>query len=426
MAFFHPAIEVTFLCTVLVLWIMIFYQMGFTYLGYVYRRRMVREKRSHLHTDVSDLPPVSILIPAHNEALVIEKTIKSMLALEYIADRLEIVVINDGSTDSTADIVNSLAYGEERLRLFNIPEEEAARGKSHALNRGLHAATHDIVAVYDADNTPQPDALKYLVLNLLSNSKLAAVFGKFRTANRKQNLLTRFINIETLSFQYMIQAGRNLLTRIAILPGTNFVIHKRVILDSGGWDEQALTEDTELSIRLYERGYEIKFIPYAVTWEEEPQTWGVWIRQRTRWVRGNFYVLRKYLLLSLKFKKISLTLELIYLFLLYYLFLGAILLSHVIFIGSSLGLISVLSPGPYFTVWVCGFLIFVVELGLTASYEGEATLENIGVIMLMYFTYCQRWIIIVFRAMYQENRQKGKIEWEKTQRFASKSGSGKN
>ena len=419
MAYSHPIIEVIFLCTVLVLWAMIFYQMGFTYLGYIYRRRSLRERAALVLADISQLPPVSIVIPAHNEEIVIEKTIRCLMDLDYPADRMEILVVNDGSTDATPDIVRAMSKKDHRLRLINVPVTEAAQGKSHTLNFGLHAAKYEITAVYDADNTPEPDSLKYLVINLLGRDKPAAVFGKFRTVNKHRNLLTRFINMETLSFQYMIQAGRYLLSRIAILPGTNFVIHRHIVLEAGGWDEQALTEDTEFSIRLYEKGYEIKFVPYAVTWEEEPEAWGSWVRQRTRWVRGNFYVLRKYLLPSLKFRKRSLTLELIHLFLLYYLFLGSILLSHLFFIGSSLGLISVLSPGPYFAVWICAFVLFVAELTLTASYEGEASFTNIGVIMLMYLTYSQGWIVLVFRALYQEYLQKGKVKWEKTQRFGS-------
>ena len=131
-------------------------------------------------------------------------------------------------------------------------------------------------------------------------------------------------------------------------------------------------------------------------------------------------MLRKYLFPSLRFKKLSLTLELIYLFLLYYLFLGSILLSHLLFIGSSLNLFVVLSPGPYYAVWICGFLLFLAELTLAASNDGEATFENIGVIILMYLIYCQGWILIVFRALYQEYLQKEKVKWEKTPRFGSK------
>jgi len=90
-----------------------------------------------------------------------------------------------------------------------------------------------------------------------------------------------------------------------------------------------------------------------------------------------------------------------------------------LFIFSGLGLIAVLSPGPYLAVWVCAILLFVAEIMITVSFEGEASFENLGVILLMYFIYSQGWIVVVFRALYQEFTQKGMIKWEKTPRFAS-------
>ena len=153
-------------------------------------------------------------------------------------------------------------------------------------------AKSSYIAIYDADNTPAPDALKYLVAQLLLHPGLGAVLGKFRTVNKDRTLLTRFINIETLSFQSILQAGRWRLFKIATLPGTNFVIRKEVIDQVGGWDEGAMTEDSELSIRMYINKWRIKFIPYALTYEQEPERWGVWMGQRTRWVRGNNYVAR--------------------------------------------------------------------------------------------------------------------------------------
>jgi cellulose synthase/poly-beta-1,6-N-acetylglucosamine synthase-like glycosyltransferase len=422
MAFTHPALETIFLASVAVLWAMIFYQLLFAFLGFAYRQRALREQAELDALGDVELPGVSILVPAHNEELVIEQTVRALLALNYPEDLCEIIVVNDGSTDSTAEIVTRLNRENPRVRLFNVPKEEAAQGKSHALNLGLADAKHDLVAIYDADNTPEPDALRYLVLNMVRQPKLAACFGKFRTRNRKQNLLTRFINLETLSFQFMLQAGRYLLFNIAILPGTNFVMRKGLVLKHGAWDEDALTEDSELSIRLYSLGYEIKFVPYSVTWEEEPEEWGTWIRQRTRWVRGNFYVLRKFLVPSFRFGKLSLTFEILHLFLLYYLFLGAILISHLIFILSAFGFIAVMAPGPYMAVWACAYLLFIAEIAMCASYEDEASPTNIAVIALMYFTYCQAWIILVFRAVYQEYIQGGKVKWEKTQRFASTPG----
>lgn len=420
MAFTHPVLEVLFIVIVSVMWLMIFYQLFFTLLGYIYRGKSNREKaRLDAAFDEAQLQPVSILVPAHNEELVIEDTVRALAALDYPAERLEIVIVNDGSTDRTAEIVERMGKQDPRVRLFNVPPEEAARGKSHALNLGMQDARHPFLAIFDADNTPEPLALRYLMLQFPGHPQRAAAFGKFRTRNRKRNLLTRFINLETLSFQFMIQAGRYLLFNIGILPGTNFVIRRAAIEQYGSWDEEALTEDTELSIRLYSHGQEIKFVPYSVTWEEEPEAWATWIRQRTRWVRGNFYVLRKFLLPSFKFGHFGLTLELLHLFLLYYSFLGAILASHLIFLLSLAGLISILAPGPYLAVWICAFLLFLMEITMVAAYEDEASPENVGVIALMYFTYCQAWIILVFRALYQEYIQKGRVKWEKTKRFAS-------
>jgi cellulose synthase/poly-beta-1,6-N-acetylglucosamine synthase-like glycosyltransferase len=398
---------------------MIFYQMMFTFLGYVYHQRSLRERSALDRKNPADLPSVTVLIPAHNEALVIEQTLRAIRNLRYPQARLEIIVINDGSTDGTADIVARIGWEDTRVRLVDVPADEVAMGKSHALNVGLQYASHDFIAVYDADNTPEPKSLEYLMFNLLKEEELVSAFGKFRTRNRRRNLLTRFINLETLSFQFMIQAGRYLLSRIAILPGTNLVIRRQALEEAGCWDEQALTEDTELSIRLLAKGYSIKFVPYAVTWEEEPESWQTWIRQRTRWVRGSFYVLRKYLFQSMVFKSRGLAFELLYLFVLYYLFLIAILLSHVVFIISGLGLVAVLSPGPYFLVWICAFAFFVTEVAVAASSEDELSLETLAVTALMYLTYCQGWILLVFRAIYQDLSQKKRPQWEKTHRFGS-------
>lgn len=417
MAYSHLVLEILFLTAVVILWSMIFYQLFFTFTGLVYRIKSQKEKHELEKSGDQKFPPVSILIPAHNEELVIEKTLQCMCSLDYPSKSLEIVVVNDGSTDSTPEIVKSFSQRDSRVRLFNVPPEESVRGKPHALNLGLKEVRHPIIAVYDADNTPEPQSLRYLVLNLMKNPRLVSTFGKFRTRNRKRNLLTRFINLETLSFQFMIQAGRFFLLKMAILPGTNFVIRKSVLIECGGWDEKALTEDTELSIRLYQEGYKIKFVPYALTWEEEPEKWKFWLRQRTRWIRGNFYILRKYLLSSLHSGRLNLIMELTYIFLLYYLFLVSILLSHIFFITGVLGMIAVLSPGPYLAVWGCAFLLFLGEIMLTVSLEEEASLENFLVICLMYVTYCQGWIVLVFRALYQEILQKGEKKWEKTPRF---------
>ncbi len=94
------------------------------------------------------------------------------------------------------------------------------------------------------------------------------------------------INIESIAFQWIIQAGRWFFLRVAFLPGTNYLIRKDVLEKIGGWDENALAEDSELTFRIYDAGYLVDFIPTAVSWEQEPETLKVWVRQRTRWGPG--------------------------------------------------------------------------------------------------------------------------------------------
>ena len=93
----------------------------------------------------------------------------------------------------------------------------------------------------------------------------------YRAWNRHRALLTRFLNIESIGFQWILQAGRWMLMRLTMLPGTNYVIHKAIVEQLGGWDQQALTEDAELSIRIYQAGYQIQLVPASVSWEQEPE-----------------------------------------------------------------------------------------------------------------------------------------------------------
>ncbi|MGA9119335.1 MAG: glycosyltransferase [Bacteroidota bacterium] len=405
-----------FVVAVILIWFMIAYQFVLTFFGYLNFIKSLQEKRQ-IDRMTFEYPSCTILIPAHNEEKVIDATLTAMRRLEYPTDLLTIMVINDGSTDSTRDAVVRHAAEDPRVRLFDIPRGEGGKGKSRALNLGVQRTSSDVIAIYDADNTPHPTALRYLVAQLLLHKELGAVIGKFRTVNKDVNLLTRFINIETLSFQSMLQAGRWQMHNIATLPGTNFVMWRKLIQDLKGWDEEALTEDSELSIRIYEEGYKIKFLPYAITEEQEPQSWRVWLRQRTRWVRGNNYVIGKFFRDIPKFRNRRLAIDLLYTLSLYYVFFVAILISDILFIVSALNLVSISLPGPYTVVWAMAFVLFIFEILLAISFDGEDRLRNIGLIILMYFTYCQFWIYLVVKAFYLDYIKKERRTWDKTVRF---------
>ncbi|MGA7159860.1 MAG: glycosyltransferase [Bacteroidota bacterium] len=405
-----------FVIAVILIWFMIAYQFVLTVYGYINYVRSMKE-RNDVDERTFDFPTCSILIPAHNEEKVIGATIASMLELDYPKDKLRVIVVNDGSTDSTKEIISGYAKRDRRVELFDIPKGEGGKGKSRALNLGVKRVTSDVIAIYDADNTPDRNSLRYLVAQLLLHNELGGVIGKFRTVNKNRNILTRFINVETLSFQSMLQAGRWQMHSIATLPGTNFVMWTSLIRQLNGWDEEALTEDSELSIRIYEAGYKIKYIPYAITYEQEPQEWKVWIKQRMRWVRGNNYVVSKFLKHIPNFKNKWLAFDLLYTLALYYIFFAAILISDLLFILSGLNLVAISLPGPYTVVWIMAFFLFLVEIMLAISYDNEDSIGKIVLLVFMYFTYCQLWIYIVLKAAYTEYIKKDTRFWEKTVRF---------
>lgn len=405
-----------FVVAVIVIWFMIAYQFALTVYGYINFIKSMKEKKEVDEMNF-DYPTCSILIPAHNEEKVIGKTIEAMMKVVYPKDKLQILVINDGSTDKTKEIIQSYSQQDSRVELFDIPKGEGGKGKSRTLNIGRRAAKGEIIAIYDADNTPDENSLRYLVAQLLLHKELGAVIGKFRTVNKNRNFLTKFINIETLSFQSMLQAGRWQMHNISTLPGTNFVMWTWLIEKLNGWDEEALTEDSELSIRIYEEGYKIKFIPYAITYEQEPESWRVWIKQRMRWVRGNNYVIAKFFRDIPKFKNRRLAFDLLYTLALYYLFFAAIIISDFLFIISALNLVSMSLPGPYTFVWIMAFILFIFEITLAISFDREDSVSKIWLIFIMYFSYCQLWIYIVLKAAYSDYIKKEKRTWAKTVRF---------
>jgi cellulose synthase/poly-beta-1,6-N-acetylglucosamine synthase-like glycosyltransferase len=411
-----PWLETLFVASAVTIWFIIAYQFALFLAGFAYSRRGARYAGL---PDDFDWPPVSILVPARNEAGVIAGTLDALGTLDYPADSLEIVVVDDGSTDGTAELVAAAAARDGRVRCLRVPAPDAGHGKAAALNFALAQVRHGLIAIYDADNRPEPGSLRTLVSALERQPALAAAVGKFRTLNRDRNLLTRFINIESLVFQWIVQAGRWALLGVTTLPGTNFVIRREVLERVGGWDEQALTEDAELTIRVYETGRRIRFVPSAVTWEQEPERLGTWFRQRTRWARGHNYVLSRHLGRLIRLRPRVLALELLYALAIYYVVFAAIAVSDVLFVLAGLRIVSIRALGPYSEIWLLAFALFVLEAAIALSRErGEDSFGNLCLVLVTYFTYCQLWIPVVLRAFLDDVVLRRKRVWAKTERFA--------
>lgn len=373
----------------------------------------------------AEWPAVSVLVPAHNEEIVIAGTVDSLLHLDYPRDRLEIIIIEDSSRDRTRRAVEQMMTRDPRVKLVSIPPGMGGRGKSYALNLGLRYAKHELIAVYDADNAPEPPALRYLVAELMAQPRLAAAVGKVRTLNRAVNFLTRCVNIEFVAFQWIVQAGRWRLFGLAALPGTNYVIRRDALERAGGWDAGAIADDAELTVRLSQDGRQIKFVPYAVTWEPEPQAWGVWLRQRLRWARGGTYVVRKFLPRLGRVRRRELWLEIAHLLSIYHFFFAIVLVSDLaLLVGLVYGLAAGAMGGPLMLLWALAFSLFVLQLGIALAIEDENSPLNLLIAAAMYFTYCQVWVYVCAKAHYLDLVRREKLYWEKTVRYPYPVGGG--
>lgn len=404
------------------IWTLLLVNVSLTVAGYIYYWKTERRPVPELKDE--DAPMVSILVPAHNEAVVIAKTMDALLGFDYPADRYEVIVVNDNSTDRSAEILADIQKNNPGriIKVINTDAQTGGKGKSNALNIAFAQAVGDFLVIYDADNTPERPALRYLVAEITNNRRLGAVIGKFRTRNRNASILTRFINIETLAFQWMAQAGRWQLFRLCTIPGTNFIVRRELIEKMGGWDVQAIAEDTEISFRIYMEGYVIKFQPKAVTWEQEPQTLPVWFRQRTRWVKGNIYVIFKNIPLLFKRNVKRIKFDILYFLSIYTLLLASLISSDIIFIGNAMGLIHPTLAGFSTLLWLMAILLFVVSTFITLTTEqGEMSWSNLFLVVLMYFSYSLLWIIVAaygFIMYLVDILFKRETKWYKTERFS--------
>lgn len=413
-------IDILAIYSIFAIWGLLFINILLSIGGYIYIMRMYRTDGHHT---VLEYPIVTVMVPAHNESIVLKKTMEALIKFDYPKDRYEIIVVNDNSTDDSAQVLKTIQHNNPSAKIIVINTDRVVggKGKSNALNIALSVASGSVIAIYDADNTPEKQALKILVENLMSDDKLGAVIGKFRTRNKYASLLTRFVNIETLAYQCMNQAGRYFFFKLCTIPGTNYVIRRELIDQMGGWDVNALAEDTEISFRLYRMGYYIKFIPQAVTWEQEPQKLKQWFKQRTRWVKGNLYVLKSNFKYSFDPHAGIMRLDVIYYSLVYLLMFSSLIFSDIIFVIGILGLGHVTLGGFSSLLWEMAIMLFVLNVAITLSVErNEFNLNNILLTFVMLFTYAKMWVLVVANGMIQGIRDalyQKEVVWDKTERF---------
>ncbi len=248
--------------------------------------------RSNLKHNRPVAPPidperfVSVLIPAYNEARVIEKSVRGVLASEQVT--VEVIVIDDGSTDETSAIV-ARAFGDEpRVRLLTLVNG----GKARALNEGLKLATGEVVIALDADTQFEPLTIARLA-RWFVHPEIGAVAGNAKVGNRV-NLVTRWQAVEYVTSQNLERRALDRFDAITVVPGA-VGAWRRAALDAvDGYPHDTLAEDQDLTIAIQRKGWLVEYDIDAVAWTEAPETFVALSRQRFRWAFGTLQCLWKH------------------------------------------------------------------------------------------------------------------------------------
>ncbi|EPZ43358.1 glycosyltransferase family 2 protein [Alicyclobacillus acidoterrestris] len=405
---------VTLLAIAIAFWVLLVYYTVLTVGGAIFRVKASTKSSPALES----YPSVSVLIPAHNEGKVLGKTLRSMVQLVYPGD-LTVYVLNDNSQDETGEVADAYAEVFTRIQHVRVPSG-SPKGKSRVLNYGLSLAKSDYVAVYDADNQPEPQALKLLVEAAVRTPGAAGAVGYVKTLNEQRNWLTRMISLEFSTFQLLMQSGRWLFFKLGSLTGTNMLVKRSDLLDVGGWDPYALAEDAELTLQLTAKGKLLPVVPESRTWEQEPETLRVWLRQRTRWMQGNLYLIEKTMRTPswIRGRTLIHTLQTL---LVYVCFVFFLLVSDVWFV---LGLFGVVHTEyirtPLLLIWAESWLLYSLQIFSALMTDSNVTIRNVIGVSLMYFSYAQMWIYLLVRASLKHIKHRlsrAEVTWDKTIRF---------
>lgn len=240
----------------------------------------------------SYLPSVTVLIPMHNESRVAAGVIEHLVAADYPQELLQIIAVDDHSTDDTASIIDALAGRYENVTAVHRTDPDEARGKTEALKTGTAMATGDVILVFDADYRPGRGLLKRLVAPFCDPS-VGAVMGRVVPSNSAANALTRLLDLERAGgYQANLQARQNL--GLMVQYGGTVGGVRRSVLDAvGGWVPH-LTEDTDLTLRIYLRGFRVVYVNIAECYEEVVQDWAARTKQLSRWAVGHNTVMLDY------------------------------------------------------------------------------------------------------------------------------------
>jgi cellulose synthase/poly-beta-1,6-N-acetylglucosamine synthase-like glycosyltransferase len=230
-----------------------------------------------------ELPAVLLLAPIRNEAETLPEFLPALARLAYPTEKLTIVLINDGSTDGSERLIQNWIRGRNNWHLFSLRQNV---GKAQALNSALAAFPQgEIVAIYDADERPQPAALQILV-SPFADKKIGGMSGRRAVGNPLVSPAASYTTFEGLVHQLVTMRAKSKLNLAPALLGANCAYRRAALAGVGNFEPGALLEDSDLTLKLARAGWDIHFEPEAISYHRVPQTISGYWRQHTRWARG--------------------------------------------------------------------------------------------------------------------------------------------
>lgn len=231
-------------------------------------------------------PLVSVIVPCFNEELTIDNCVKSLLRQRY--SNIEILIVNDGSTDNTSQRALSLSNEASNVRILNKSNE----GKASALNFGLLHSKGEIIVSMDADSIFKPDTIEQLISSF-NDESVVAVSGNVKVANRK-TLLGKHQAIEYVTGLTLQRRAFAELGCMQVISGAIGAFRKDKLLEIGGYSSDTIVEDMDVTIALAQMGYKIIYNPDAIAYTGAPESITEFIKQRYRWTYGGFQIAAKY------------------------------------------------------------------------------------------------------------------------------------
>ncbi|PYY02992.1 MAG: glycosyl transferase family 2 [Acidobacteria bacterium] len=266
-------------------------------------RLIGQQRHPYVDVDTADWPPVTVLIAAHNEEAVVADILSALLEVDYPADKLAIVPVNDRSIDGTREIIDSYVVRYPG-RITPFHRSGGKPGKAAALKDAMAYVNTEIMLVFDADYVPGKALIRQLVAPFF-DPEVGSVMGRVVPLNVGKKLLTRILDLERSGGYQVDQQARMNLHFVPQYGGTVAGIRKSALDEIGGWNENTLAEDTDLTYRMLLAGWKTVYENRAECYEEVPERWPVRVRQIMRWAKGHNQAMVGYSAALLRSRNVS-------------------------------------------------------------------------------------------------------------------------